>query len=139
MARFDAALPDDPACARRQMFGCPAAFVNGNMFACLHQENVIVRLDADARAALQRAGGQAFEPLPGRIMREYLALPAAMLGDPRRLRRWLGRAFAHAGSLPPKHRGRRRIPRRRGRIGPPAGSIAAAKRPLIRGARPRRA
>jgi TfoX/Sxy family transcriptional regulator of competence genes len=86
------------------MFGCPAAFVNGNMFSCLHQENVIVRLDADARAALQRAGGQAFEPLPGRVMREYLALPAAVQADPRRLRRWLGQAFAYAGSLPPKRR-----------------------------------
>jgi TfoX/Sxy family transcriptional regulator of competence genes len=104
IARFAAALPDDPACERRTMFGYPAAFVNGNMFTSLHQERMIVRLDADDRAALQRAGGQPFAPTPGRVMREYLALPDQVLADARRLRRWVGKAFAFAGSLPPKHR-----------------------------------
>lgn len=106
MARFDGGLPDDPRCQRRQMFGCPAAFVNGHMFAGLHQESLFVRLDADDRAALQRAGGQPFEPLPGRVMREYVCVPAAVRDDGRRLRRWVSKAFAYASSLPPKRRGR---------------------------------
>jgi TfoX/Sxy family transcriptional regulator of competence genes len=113
VARFDAALPDDPACERRQMFGCPAAFVNRNMFAALHQSDVIVRLAADARAALQRGGGRPFEPRPGRVMREYLTLPAAAVADARTLRRWLATAFAYAGALPPKPGGR--SPRRTSR------------------------
>jgi TfoX/Sxy family transcriptional regulator of competence genes len=102
--RFAAALPDDPACDRRTMFGYQAAFVNGNMFTSLHQESMVVRLDADGRAALQRLGGQAFEPMPGRVMREYIAVPETLLGDARGLRRWVGKAFAYAASLPPKAR-----------------------------------
>ena len=106
VARFDAALPDDPACERRQMFGCPAAFVRGNMFAGLHQESVFVRLGGADRAALLDAGGQPFEPMPGRVMREYLVAPAAVRDEARALRRWLGRAFVHAAALPPKQRRR---------------------------------
>ena len=108
IARFDAALPDDPTCASRLMFGCPAAFVHGNMFACLHQENVIVRLDPDGRAALLRAGGGPFEPMPGRVMREYVTLPESARGDARGLRRWIGKAFAYAATLPAKSRATRR-------------------------------
>jgi TfoX/Sxy family transcriptional regulator of competence genes len=104
IARFAAALPDDAACERRTMFGYPAAFANGNMFTGLHQESMVLRLGADGRAALQRLGGQAFEPMPGRVMREYLAVPDVVLGDTRSLRRWVRKAFAYAASLPPKHR-----------------------------------
>jgi hypothetical protein len=35
IARFDELLPKDPRVARRKMFGYPAAFVNGRMFAGL--------------------------------------------------------------------------------------------------------
>ncbi len=37
-------LPDDSNVERRKMFGCPCAFVNGNMFAGVHEQNLIVRL-----------------------------------------------------------------------------------------------
>ncbi|MBM3503710.1 MAG: TfoX/Sxy family protein [Alphaproteobacteria bacterium] len=49
IARFAAALPDDPKIQRRSMFGYPCSFVNGNFFTGLHQENVVVRLPGDAR------------------------------------------------------------------------------------------
>lgn len=113
IARFAAALPDDATCERRTMFGYPAAFVNGNMFAGLHQESMIVRLDVATRATFLRLGGQPFEPVPGRVMREYLAVPAAVLGEARSLRRWVGKAFAYAASLPPKTKAVKRQPRPR--------------------------
>lgn len=106
VARFDAALPDDPSCERRQMFGCPAAFACGNMFAGVHQEDVFLRLDGDDRGALLDAGGRPFEPTPGRVMREYVLAPAALPADADALRRWLARAFAYAAALPPKRRRR---------------------------------
>ncbi len=37
IAYFDKALPDDPRVERRQMFGYPCAFVNGQLFTGLHQ------------------------------------------------------------------------------------------------------
>ena len=43
IASFDAALPDDPRIQKKKMFGYPAAFVNGNFFAGLHEENVVMR------------------------------------------------------------------------------------------------
>jgi TfoX/Sxy family transcriptional regulator of competence genes len=122
IARFAASLPDDAACERRTMFGYPAAFVNGNMFTGLHQESMIVRLDAETRTAFQRLGGQPFEPMPGRVMREYLAVPDALLGETRSLRRWVGKAFAYAASLPPKTKAVRR-PVKRG-----AGRAARLRR-----------
>lgn len=56
IARFDACLPDDPLVERRQMFGYPCAFVNGNMFVGLHEQNLIMRLDEAGR---ERATAQA--------------------------------------------------------------------------------
>jgi TfoX/Sxy family transcriptional regulator of competence genes len=53
------------------MFGYPAVFVNGNLFAGLHQENFILRLSEAHRTALcSQHGAQLFEPMPGRRMRE---------------------------------------------------------------------
>jgi len=114
------------------MFGCPAAFVSGNMFTGLHQESMIVRLDIATRAAFRRLGGQPFEPMSGRVMREYLAVPEAVLGEARSLRRWVGKAFAYSASLPPKTKAAKRPP--------PRGAVA--RQPTARGsgrtARPRR-
>ena len=97
---FDRALPKDALVERRKMFGFPAAFVNGNLFCGLHQEDVLVRLPPDQRRLLERAGGSRWEPTEGRVMREYLLLPR---DAPRAvLKRWLARSFVFALSLPPK-------------------------------------
>ncbi|MGE0409199.1 MAG: TfoX/Sxy family protein [Amphiplicatus sp.] len=100
--KFLAALPRDSRIERRQMFGYPAVFVNGNMFAGLHQEDVLVRLPEDERAALLREGGRRWEPTPGRAMAEYRLLPTDP--DHATLARWIGRAFAYAASLPARSR-----------------------------------
>ena len=101
--RFDAALPDDPAVERRKMFGYPCAFVNGNMFTGLHQQNLIVRLDEAERTEMMAAGaGAPFEPFPGRRMREYVALPARTIADPVALAAIVAKGLAFAASLPPK-------------------------------------
>ena len=92
-----------PASAdRKMMFGYPAAFVNGNMFMSLFGKALILRLPEDARAELIAAGGAMFEPMKGRPMREYVAVPDAMLDDARRLKPWVQRSFDFAQSMPPK-------------------------------------
>jgi TfoX/Sxy family transcriptional regulator of competence genes len=70
------------------MFGGPAYFVNGNMFAGVLGEQLMVRLDADDRAELLDAdpGAVPFEPMPGRPMREYVTLPESIWGG--RARFW---------------------------------------------------
>jgi TfoX/Sxy family transcriptional regulator of competence genes len=97
---FDAALPQHDRVERRKMFGYPAAFVNGNMFAGLHQDDVLVRLPEGERGALLASGGRNFEPMPGRVMKNYLLLPEA--SDGRTLSLWLRKAFDHTGQLPAK-------------------------------------
>ena len=86
----------------RKMFGYPAGFVGGNMAFGLHQENMIVRLPDDERADRLDAGWSQFEPMPGRAMREYVALPPAVVADPDEARRWMERAAAYVRTLPPK-------------------------------------
>jgi len=99
---FDAIMPGPPA-VKRQMFGHPAGFVNGNMFMGLFQDSFIVRLPEGGRAALMKIeGAAAFEPMPGRTMREYTTLPASVLRDRKELRSWVQAAFDYGLSLEQK-------------------------------------
>lgn len=97
---FARALPKDRLIERRTMFGFPAAFVNGNLFCGLHQEDVLVRLPPERREELGKAGGSRWEPTPGRVMREYMLLPRdASAAD---LKRWLRLSLTFAKSMPAK-------------------------------------
>ena len=85
------------------MFGMPAAFLNGNMFACLFGERMGLRLPEEARSELAaKEGGGLLEPMPGRPMKEYALVPPAILADEAQLNVWLARAVAHAQTLPAK-------------------------------------
>ena len=86
----------------RKMFGFPAGFVGGNMAVGLHQDTLIVRLPDDERRERLEQGWQQFEPMPGRPMREYLALPEAIAADASEARRWMERAADYVRTLPPK-------------------------------------
>ena len=102
-AKFDAALPNDPLVQKRKMFGYPAAFVNGNMFAGVHQENIVLRLPPDKREQLLgEPGAQQFELMAGRPMREYIVVPDSFLGNASTLGAWLEESFRFVGSLPVK-------------------------------------
>lgn len=102
---FDECLPTDPRIERRQMFGYPAAFVHGNMFAGLFQDQVIARLPANSPADMDAAHGAIpFEPMPGRVMRAYAVMPEAVVIDDEALAKALRHAFAYAASLPPKEK-----------------------------------
>ena len=93
-AAFDATLPASPLVQRRQMFGCPCAFVNGNMFAGLHEERLIVRLPDEA---LRRPF-----VVMGRAMKEYAALEDALDLGEAEMARWIDAAFRRTALLPPK-------------------------------------
>ncbi len=109
--RFDAALPRDAGVERRRMFGCPCAFVNGNMFAGLHEDRLLVRLpdEAPRRPCV----------MMGRTLREYAMLMEPLAMPRRELGRWIAAAFAYARRLPVKAKA---PARRRGRGSSPPGS-----------------
>lgn len=99
---FAASLPDAPGLERRKMFGYPCAFVNGNLFASLFQDEAMARLPPGLEAELRAAGGRPFEPLPGRPMRAYTTFPEDVLEDEARLAQLLSAACAFTAGLPPK-------------------------------------
>jgi TfoX/Sxy family transcriptional regulator of competence genes len=99
---FESVLPGPPA-AQRKMFGYPAGFVNGNMFMGLFQESMILRLPGGTREEfLKLYNAKLFEPMPGRPMREYAAVPQSVLRDRKELTAWVAKAFEYGASLKPK-------------------------------------
>lgn len=97
---FDAVVPPPPV-ERRKMFGMPACFINGNMFAGVYGRQIMLRLSETDREKLLRNGGEPFAPM-GRAMREYVCVPTAYVGQPAKLRAWMKKAQAFGESLPPK-------------------------------------
>ena len=103
--QFGRAVEDLRAVEARKMFGYPAVFLNGNMFAGLFQDSVVLRLSAADRGTLP--GATPFEPMPGRPMREYVVAPASVVDSPAQFRTWIERARSFAASLPPKQAARK--------------------------------
>lgn len=100
---FDAMIAGKAGVERRQMFGYPCAFLNGNMLTGLFEDRLMMRLsEADRTKAAADLGARTFEPMKGRPMREYMELPAAVVGDRRKLGAWLRRAIAYVETLPAK-------------------------------------
>ena len=97
-----ATLEFDAPVDYRPMFGCPAYFTGGNLFAGVWQQTMMLRLSEDERAEVTAAGGRPFEPMPGRAMKEYVALPPDMMADRDVASLWVRKAAAYAASLPPK-------------------------------------
>ncbi len=100
--RFHEAVAGIEGVEVRKMFGFPAAFIGGNMTAGLHQDSVMVRLPDDEREARLADGWSLFEPMPGRPMKEYVALPPDVAADVDATREWIERAAVYVRTMPPK-------------------------------------
>lgn len=120
VALFDSCLPSRLGVERRAMFGCPCAFVNGNMFAGVHETRFLMRLSAEDRERLLADPDAGPFVVLGRTMREYVTIEAPERRDPRELTEWLARAFRFAAALPPKQpKPQKKRPRGGGRGGRP--------------------
>src|SRR5262245_58046149 len=90
--RFDAAVAGFPAAERKQMFGYPSIFVNGNLTAGLFQDRIMFRLSEEDRSKfLKRSGTGVFEPMKGRPMKDYVESPGSLAENSAEFRAWLGR------------------------------------------------
>lgn len=89
---------------RRAMFGASTYFVNGNMFAGVHEDRLILRLsEADRKKIMALFDEVAlFEPMEGRPMKEYVTLPEPVYSHPDVVNEWLRRSWEYGRSLPPK-------------------------------------
>ena len=100
VAAFEAARPDDARVTRKTMFGYPAYFLNGNMFAFTFGSRVAVRVD-DARRAKMGKAGAGFEIMAGRPMNGYVEVPAADVKGAA-LKKWIAEGLACAEGMPVK-------------------------------------
>jgi TfoX/Sxy family transcriptional regulator of competence genes len=91
-------------CDRRFMFGSPTFFVNGNMFAGVFEDTVIIRLSESDRQAAYAGHDEVgpFTPMEGRPMKEYAAFAEGVTADKEVFGEWLGRSYRYAASLAPK-------------------------------------
>ena len=105
VALWEEVVPTAPGVVRKPMFGYPAAFTNGNMFAGLHAKNLVLRLPEETlHAEFAGLGGKPFEPMAGRPMRGYLTAPEAILADKQALSGWLARSFEAVARMPAKEK-----------------------------------
>jgi len=75
------------------------------MFAGVFQTSLFVRLaEKDRTELIQKQGATPFAPMPGRVMREYVVLPAPIVKSEAKLTAWLSRALRYVASLPPTSR-----------------------------------
>ena len=90
---FAAQLAGIPNAEPRRMFGYPAGFIHGRMFAGIFGSSVILKLsDPDQAEFVSSHGGVPFEPMPGRTMGSFVVAPPSVLAKPALLATWLDRA-----------------------------------------------
>ena len=97
-------------CEPRKMFGYPAYFINGNMFAGAFQDKLFIRLSkADREKARKlQASIKSLEPMPGRPMEEYVVIPKPLYTNRAFFDEWLEKSVEYTSSLPPKKKERKR-------------------------------
>ncbi|WP_455392777.1 TfoX/Sxy family protein [[Eubacterium] cellulosolvens] len=95
---------EDYTCQKRRMFGCPAYFVNNNMFTAVHQDNIVLRLSEENRNMIKSEYDEveAFEPMKGRVMKEYIVVPEVLYSDTEEFDNWIKLSYQYASKLPPK-------------------------------------
>ena len=95
VSRFDA--------DKRQTFGFPCYFVNGNMFVGTFSNVLFARFSVQDRESLDKGRlGSDFEPVKGHKMTDYRVLSKEVLEVPNVLDAWLDRSYAYVTSLKPK-------------------------------------
>ena len=103
VAAFETATSGLPGAEPRKMFGYSCVFAKGQMFAGLHEAGMVLRLPDEQRAEFLRLKGAAqFEPMPGRVMREYVVVPKVLLNAPEQLHAWVEKSLAYVSSLTAK-------------------------------------
>ena len=91
-------------CDYKKMFGYPAYFINGNMFAGVHGDKLFLRLsDSDMADIMEHCSKvNPFEPMPGRAMKGYVVLPKTVYLDNKLFSEWLDKSIKYVSSLPEK-------------------------------------
>jgi TfoX/Sxy family transcriptional regulator of competence genes len=80
----------------------PYTSLNGNMFTLLHQSRLAIRLPEAEREAFQKKYKSSLFEAYGTVMKEYVAVPDALLANTKELKQHLAQSYAYAKTLKPK-------------------------------------
>lgn len=74
------------------------------MLAGIFEDDLFIRLSEPDREEITSKFDEVmpFEPIKGRIMKEYVVLPDSIYNDPEKFHEWLNRSFDYVSSLPKK-------------------------------------
>jgi TfoX/Sxy family transcriptional regulator of competence genes len=86
----------------RKMFGGIAFLVAGNMACGVMRDDLMVRMEPEAAAALESEPGVRRFDMGGRPMKGWLLVAPEASADDGDLERWVRRGEEFAASLPPK-------------------------------------
>ncbi len=89
---------------KRTMFGCPCAFVKGNMFFGVYQDQLFLRMGEEQREQLSQIMPiKSFSPM-GKVMKAYIAVPGEIMNEQEKLLTLVQNALEIAQVLPPKNK-----------------------------------
>ena len=91
-------------CQYRKMFGCPAYFINHNMFIGAFRKDIFIRLPpGDVQEILKKYPEmKPFTPRAGVTMKEYVAVPETLYTKKKFFSELLKKSIKYVRSLPPK-------------------------------------
>jgi TfoX/Sxy family transcriptional regulator of competence genes len=107
IALFNAVIPVDTShrIEPKKTLGYPSCFIGGHMFMGLFADKMMLRLSPEDREELIGKGGAVFEPVPGKVQKDYVTVPASVLESQTALLDWVHRALVYTSSLPPREKG----------------------------------
>ena len=105
-ARIRTALQDRSDVVEKQMFGGVAFMVRGHMSCGVVGSSLMVRIDPSDADALMKEPHVRPMDFTGRPMRGFLYVDPPGIATAAALRKWIGRATAHAAARPKKEKKR---------------------------------
>ncbi len=91
---------------KKKMFGCPVYFAKDNMISGVFENDIFIRLSEQDKKKIISESDEVmpFEPVKGRIMKEYVVLPDSVYNEPEKFSELLRSSYEYVSSLPPKQK-----------------------------------
>ena len=101
IALYDKLIATNPAIERKGDAN-PYTSLNGNMFTLLHQSKLAIRLAENEREKFLKKYKTTLFEAYGTVMKEYVAVPDALLENTNELKKYLDLSYEYAKTLKPK-------------------------------------
>jgi TfoX/Sxy family transcriptional regulator of competence genes len=101
VALYDKLIATNPAIERKGDAN-PYTSLNGNMFTLLHQQKLAIRLAEDEREKFLKKYKTTLFEAYGTVMKEYVAVPDALLENTKELQKYLDLSYEYAKTMKPK-------------------------------------